>query len=85
MPRPIGPQPATTTTSSKVMPARSTACSAQDSGSANAAWAAGRSLLTLCTRASARNTMYDAMPPGLLRLKPNISCGPHIQYWPRWQ
>ena len=43
IPSPIGPQPATTTTSSKVMPARSTACSEQDNGSANAAWAGGRS------------------------------------------
>ena len=47
MPRPIGPQPATTTTSSNLMLARSTACKAQDSGSANAAWAGGRSLLIL--------------------------------------
>ena len=42
MPSPIGPQPATTTTSSKVRFARSTACSAQDSGSTNAAWAGGQ-------------------------------------------
>ena len=52
MPSPIGPQPATTTTSSKVRLARSTACSAHDSGSTNAAWAGGRSALILCTRAS---------------------------------
>ena len=38
MPRPIGPQPATTTVSSKVICARSTACSEHDSGSVNAAW-----------------------------------------------
>ena len=57
MPSPIGPQPATTTTSSKVMFARSTACRAHDSGSTKAAWAGGSSELILCTRASPEKIM----------------------------
>ncbi len=57
MPSPMGPQPATTTTSSKVRLARSTACRAHDSGSTNAAWAGGRSALILCTIASVEKIM----------------------------
>ena len=29
--------------------------------------------------------MYSAMAPGVRRLKPKMSCGPHIQYWPSRQ
>ena len=52
MPSPMGPHPATTTVSSKVICARSTACSEQDSGSTNAACAGGMSPEILCTNAS---------------------------------
>lgn len=62
-PRPMGPQPATTTTSSKVSWARSTACSEQDSGSEKAAWCGGISEETLWARARAGTTMYSAIAP----------------------
>ena len=61
---PIGPQPATTTVSAKVMLARSTACRAHESGSAKAAWAGGMSLLIVCTRESVDMTRNSSMPPG---------------------
>ena len=80
MPKPIGPQPATTTTSPNSIRARSTACSAHDSGSAKAACAAGTSWDTLCTMASAGKIMYSAMAPLTTRRNPKMLCGAHIQY-----
>ena len=76
--RPIGPQPATTTVSAKPIVARSTAWSAQDNGSANAACAAGISLLIVWTSEAADRTMNSSMPPGLARLKPYMLCTWHM-------
>ena len=78
MPRPIGPHPATTTTSAKVIWARSTACRAQDSGSAKAACAGGMSALIRCTSDPGVSTMYSSIPPGLARLKPYMLCTWHM-------
>ena len=55
-----------------------------DSGSAKAAWAASGSSRPV-DDGRRREDHVGAMPPGLRRLKPYITCGSHIQYWPRRQ
>ena len=70
MPRPIGPQPAITTMSSKVIPARSTAWSAQDERLDERGVGGRQVLADLVHARLGGNTMYAAIAPGLLRLKP---------------
>ena len=58
---------------------RSTACSAQDSGSTNAAWAGGRSALILCTRASRRKDHVTRHRPGRAVLEAvDVVRGAHV-------
>ncbi len=85
MPKPSGPAPASTTTSSNWISPRFTAWAEQAYGSIRVAFSIARSCGTRWVRASLGKRIYFAMPPLTLLWKPYTSCRSHTQYSPRLQ
>ena len=86
MPRPSGPAPAMTTTSSSWISPRFTVWMAQAMGSIMAASLSEMPSGILCTRAVAGRRMKSAMPPSAtMRWKPKMLCTSHMWYLPEVQ
>ena len=80
---PIGPAPASTTTSESCTSPRCTVWMAQERGSMIAASLSGMASGITCTREVEGRRMYSDMPPSATsRWKPKMLCTSHIQYDP---